>query len=367
MRAFSATGTIPLSIGDLQTLTALDVSSNSLTGSIPSTISYLTKLSSLLLHDNKLTGSLSTSFGSSLTSLTVLHLQDNQLAGTIPLNLLTGNILDLSLGGNSLSGTFPFLEATATAKHHRRFLKQSITRKSTNIVSVGNLNFLDVSGNSLTGTIPSSILYITGLKELYLGDNQFTGTLSLELGDLSKLQVLDVSDNKLDGKLYGSVAGASLLSLDVSVNRLTGIVPLSLCGKNLTLLDFRNNTNMSCYSNCLTSVGKIYSGVVPQCYNDFNTSSGSRSTNKGVTPMTIGLVVMGAVLVCFAVVGLLYYEKYIRRKLVYAYHMESRKIAKVELGDMIRPMAVEGHSLFQGLLKLKVVLATDFNINDIIY
>ena len=70
------TGTIPTDLGDLTSLTELDLYSNQLTGQIPTELGNLSNLTGLDLSGNQLTGTIPSSF-TSLTGLTRFYFGDN--------------------------------------------------------------------------------------------------------------------------------------------------------------------------------------------------------------------------------------------------------------------------------------------------
>nr|CAB3449034.1 unnamed protein product [Digitaria exilis] len=76
------TGSIPVSLSKLQSLTAMSLNGNHLDGKLPDAFDSLTGLVNLDISSNNFSGPLPPSMGS-LTSLTTLHLQDNQLTGTL--------------------------------------------------------------------------------------------------------------------------------------------------------------------------------------------------------------------------------------------------------------------------------------------
>ena len=66
-------GSIPISLGNLSNLEALDLSFNQLSGSIPSSLGALSNLVNLWLRENQLSGSIPISLGN-LSNLQVLSL-----------------------------------------------------------------------------------------------------------------------------------------------------------------------------------------------------------------------------------------------------------------------------------------------------
>ncbi|KAJ3026924.1 UNVERIFIED_CONTAM: hypothetical protein HDU68_004813 [Siphonaria sp. JEL0065] len=98
---------IPDSIGHLQKLSVLKLTSNSLDGAVPTSIGNLSNLKTLDLSDNRLSGSIPSSMGS-LISLECLMLQGNRLSGDLPESL--GNLVALQhfyIANNQLEGKIP--------------------------------------------------------------------------------------------------------------------------------------------------------------------------------------------------------------------------------------------------------------------
>ncbi|CAA0823358.1 LRR receptor-like serine/threonine-protein kinase RPK2 [Striga hermonthica] len=101
-------GPMPASLVQLNNLEVLELSSNSLSGEIPRNISSLTKLNILLLNNNKLTGKLPT-----ISTLSSIDVSFNNLSGTLPLLLNdTGN--DNRIKCNSFLGN-PLLHCPSTS------------------------------------------------------------------------------------------------------------------------------------------------------------------------------------------------------------------------------------------------------------
>ena len=158
------------------------------------------------LNGNQLTGTIPAELGS-LTSLTALYLDQNQLSGTIPTELgsLT-NMLNLHLWGNQLSGTIP-----------------------AELGSLTNLMNLHLWGNQLTGTIPAELGDLTKLTHSRLDQNRLSGTIPSELGDLTGLEMLQISGNQLSGTIPTELGSlTNMLSLHLWGNQLSGTIPVEL-------------------------------------------------------------------------------------------------------------------------------------------
>jgi hypothetical protein len=119
LHSLGLTGTLPTVIGNFHSITAFDVSFNSLSGTIPSTISawYYT-VDSVQMQNNRFTGFIPSSVGA-LTKLTSLRIASNSLTGTIPNQM-------------SLLKTL------------------SVLKLENNFITMGKLNFVPVSTFSAT-------------------------------------------------------------------------------------------------------------------------------------------------------------------------------------------------------------------------
>jgi serine/threonine protein kinase len=154
LSAIGLDGSLPDTVGLLDTIQVFKMGYNNIVGTLPSTIAQLDNLVVLDLEYNMMTGTVPTTVGR-MSSLTNLILESNDLHGTIPSQIaqLTG-LTVLNLGNNYFSGSVPVQFATMT-----------------------QVQILDLSTNSLEGKLPS---VFCGLLEgdtsstIYLQDNQFT-------------------------------------------------------------------------------------------------------------------------------------------------------------------------------------------------
>ncbi|KAL6127693.1 hypothetical protein ACLB2K_071056 [Fragaria x ananassa] len=217
------TGIIPTSLGKLQKLQLLSLSANRLSGWIPSSLGNLTQLFQLLISENELEGSIPPTIGN-CQNLQWIDLSDNKLlGGYIPsqvIGLFSLNYLNLS--HNSLTGSLP--------------------------VEVGklkNTNTLDISYNTLTGEIPLVIGSCLSLELLYLQGNLFQSMIPFSLASLKGLQYLDLSRNNLSSQIPKDLKRLPfLVYLNLSFNDLEGEVPKEGVFRNTSATSLDGNTKL---------------------------------------------------------------------------------------------------------------------------
>ena len=331
-------GTIPSSLGGPPNLRWLRLDRNQLSGTIPPSLGGLPNLESLWLSYNQLSGSISVALcrfagdvnpqqsgvslpcasgdagavlmefyeaagGANWTddtnwntdapldqwhgvltdtagNVVELRLPDNQLSGTIPSSLGTlANLDELVLAGNRLSGSIPaalcrfadginpqqggvILPCAGSGEERAVLAEFYEAAGGANWTDDANWNthapldqwhgvLTDTAGsvvelqlinNRLSGPIPSSLSGLPNLQWLYLNDNQLSGPIPSSLGGLN-LEILDLARNRLSGSIPSSLGGPPNLKLLVlRGNRLSGSIPSSLSGlRNLQSLYLDDN------------------------------------------------------------------------------------------------------------------------------
>ncbi|KAK1422540.1 hypothetical protein QVD17_25729 [Tagetes erecta] len=93
------TGSIPLEVGNMQSIHVLDLSQNNFSGTIPTSLSNLTNLEKLYLSHNRLSGEIPTSL-TSLHFLSSFDVSNNNLEGAIPTGGQFNTFLNQNYEGN---------------------------------------------------------------------------------------------------------------------------------------------------------------------------------------------------------------------------------------------------------------------------
>jgi len=199
-------GTIPHTIGNMDSLMIFQAGNNQLTGSLPEEFGNLKKLKVLDLRVNQMSGALPFAIGYA-KALTEIYLFDNQFSGQLPVELwqLT-NMEILNLSGNDFEGELP--------------------------AAIGNLTklrYFSVYDNQMTGAIPDEVYSLTNLTDLVLSYNKFSAApISPLIGNLVNLKSLYMAEINAMGSIPDEIG--SLTELDILHlfgNQLTGAVPAS--------------------------------------------------------------------------------------------------------------------------------------------
>jgi internalin A len=208
---------LPPEIGQLRTLTTLDLASNQLSN-LPKEIGQLKALTTLRLGRNQLS-SLPEEIGQ-LTALTEFHLDTNQLS-SLPEEIGQLSVLRMFfLGNNPLRSVPP--EIGQLTDLRLLFLNNNqLSGLPKEIGLLTKLMFLFLDGNQLIG-LPPEVGQLTVLRSLSLERNQLT-SLPPEIGQLSALTSLSLNSNPLNSlpPEIGQLAALTLLFLaDIQLSKL---------------------------------------------------------------------------------------------------------------------------------------------------
>ncbi|CAL5390992.1 unnamed protein product [Camellia sinensis] len=172
----SFSGMVPDSIGNLESISYLDLSGCNFSGMLPASLGSVAKLTHLDLRSNQFSGQIPASLGN-LSQLTVLHLSENNFdAPTLPLTLgKLSKLTQLNLTDMKIRSEIPSW-----------------------LMNLTKLTRLDLSDNQLHGMIPSSISQLKHLEYLNFAGNNLSGKVELHIFlKLQNLVYLELSDNKL--------------------------------------------------------------------------------------------------------------------------------------------------------------------------
>ncbi|XP_031274243.1 probable leucine-rich repeat receptor-like protein kinase At5g49770 [Pistacia vera] len=199
------TGTIPVSTVNSPGLDLLKKAKhfhfykNRLSGSIPPQLfSSDMVLLHLLLDGNQLTGTIPSTLGL-VQTLTVLRLDGNALAGEVPSNLnnLT-SINELNLANNELTGPFPDL----SLMNYLNYVDLSNNSFDPSdapswFSTLPSLTTLIVEHGSLRGLVPDKLFSFPFIQQVKLRNNSFNGTLNLGGKVGEQLQLVDLENNQI--------------------------------------------------------------------------------------------------------------------------------------------------------------------------
>eukprot|EP00253_Pinus_taeda_P032763 PITA_32763 len=236
------TGRLSSSIGQLsKTMSMLDLGFNDVTGEIPPHIGNLTSLTYLNLEKNHFSGAIPFSLNR-LQRLERLYLSFNNLDGNIPMEIGELKCLGvLSVGGNNLTGRIPksvgYLEQLEYLILRNNQLSGTIPAALGKCVK---LLHLDLSFNRLRGHIPPELGGLVNLAQGFrISNNLLEGTIPLGLSKIIMVQVVDLSCNALGGHIPASLGEIlNLQYIDFSFNNLSGEIPISL--EKLKMLSYLN-------------------------------------------------------------------------------------------------------------------------------
>nr|XP_023886893.1 receptor-like protein EIX2 isoform X2 [Quercus suber] len=260
----SISGPLPVSFGNLQSLTYLDLSSNQFNGTLPQSFGRLSKLDTLYIDSNKLKGVVSEVHFDNLTSLRTLTASGNQLTLKASQNWIPPFQLEyLSLQSWNLGRKFPQWLCS-----QRRMLSLDISY--TNISDMAppsfwNLSsqfiYLNLSHNLINGEIPNSPVMLSA-SVIDLSSNHFKGSLPCIS---SYVYVLDLSKNSFSRSIshffcFRVNEPKNIGHLNLEKNLLSGIIPDCLMNwNNLVVLNLGNNNFSGSIPASLGSLTNLHS------------------------------------------------------------------------------------------------------------
>ncbi|XP_010034665.1 receptor-like protein EIX2 [Eucalyptus grandis] len=211
-------GPIPSEVSLLSSLMFFIVSKSNLSGELPSSLQNCSSLASLNLGNNRFSGNIPAWIAGSIPSLLILCLWSNLFSGEIPTQICRlSNLHIVDLSHNSLSGSIPVcignlmgLKVELTNADRVRYqgrltvvAKGKILQYDERILYL--VNSLDLSDNRLSGEIPEALMSLVRLWTLNLSINHLIGKILVDIGNLERLETLDLSNNNLSGLIPRSM------------------------------------------------------------------------------------------------------------------------------------------------------------------
>jgi hypothetical protein len=187
-------GTIPKEIGNMNTVTFLELYGNDFSGEIPPELGDMDNLQYLRLHNNQLTGQIPEHLAN-LSNLRQLNLGDNQLTGTIPdsIGYLT-NLTGIYLSDNNLEANIPQTFENLVNLEDIYLSENNFEGTLDGIFDhASNVERIYIYGNNFEGAVPDSFAFFTNLTHLYLGGSNEGNNFS-ELPSFANNQTLNFLD-----------------------------------------------------------------------------------------------------------------------------------------------------------------------------
>lgn len=273
-------GPLPLSLFRLLNLQVLDLSYNEFYDPVPAVI-QLPSIQTLNISENSLNGSLPNGICDNSSALRVLNLAVNYISGSLPPGLGNCSSLEeLSLGTNFLTGgitesIFQLQKLTRLNLQENKFSGQL----SIGIGNLTNLVRLDISSNGFAGPIPDVFYRAGKIQSFVAHSNRFDGRIPSSLKNCPTLVLLNVKNNSLVGPInINCSAMVSLTSIDLGSNQFNGSIP-----DNLPFCQHLNNINLA---------RNNFTGPIPESFKYFHSLSYLSLSNSSNTNLSSSLRVL---------------------------------------------------------------------------
>ena len=176
-----------------------------------------------------------------------LHKETNwlQILNTLP-SLLEVQLSNCKLGNFMINPSIAYLNLSSlvTLELFGNNFTSHLPNGFFNLTK--HINYLDLSYSNIHGEIPSSLLNLPNLRQLYLSNNQLQGPIPDKIGQLAHIQDLDLSSNMLSGSIPSTLGNLSSLNdLSIGSNRFSGEIS-NLTFSKLSSLDSLDMSSSTC-------------------------------------------------------------------------------------------------------------------------
>ena len=209
--------TIPASIGNLEKLVYLDLSSARFNGSIPASFANLKRAGSINLNNNALQYTLPPIYGDGPLFFSAAN---NRLVGSIPRSIAS-RVVSLQLGNNFLDGEIEY--DLFSSNRNLKTLDLSHNRFNGSLPTLTTPSNLDLSYNGFKDAIPTSYCNLTGV--VTLSHNRLSGSLANILSPKCQYVSFSIDHNSFSGTVPWLDEHLTLVHLDLSHNNLSGTLP----------------------------------------------------------------------------------------------------------------------------------------------
>ncbi|KAL1202027.1 Receptor-like protein 1 [Cardamine amara subsp. amara] len=265
-------GTIPSSMGVMNSLLMLDMSFNGLWGQLPKTfLSSCFSLKFLKLSNNQLQGNIFMEYAN-LTSLAWLALNGNNFSGSLGKGLLNSkNLILLDLSDNEISGDLPLWIDRLSNLEYLYMRGNQMKGPFPHQLQSLKLKVIDISYNSFFGSIPRNVEF-PFLRELRLQSNEFMGVIPNTLFKAELLEVIDVRYNKFSGMILDTIGKSTMLGvLLLRNNRFQTQISEKICQLlEVGILDLSHNK---------------FKGAIPPCFSKMSFGAKKYDSNMAFDPV----------------------------------------------------------------------------------
>ncbi|KAF2933492.1 receptor-like protein 7 [Oryza sativa Japonica Group] len=268
---------LPSSIGELRSLTSLQLSGSGIVGEMPSWVANLTSLETLQFSNCGLSGQLP-SFIGNLKNLSTLKLYACNFSGQVPPHLFNlTNLEVINLHSNGFIGTIELssffkLPNLSILNLSNNELSVQVGEHNSSWESIDNFDTLCLASCNIS-KLPHTLRHMQSVQVLDLSSNHIHGTIPQWAWDnwINSLILMNLSHNQFSGSIgYGSVISDGMFVIDISYNLFEGHIPVP--GPQTQLFDCSNNrfssmpsnfgSNLSSISLLMASSNKL-SGEIP--------------------------------------------------------------------------------------------------------